>query len=73
MINDKWSLKDFRKQFGRMKIAEQKNKETGDEFTCPAFVNEEGTVTFCYFSKSLGELTPKQIKKQVDELQVVLS
>ena len=54
-----------------MKVAPFVNRETGEYFKSCAFLSSEGEVTLVAFSSKLGELTPKQIAAQKDELQVV--
>ena len=54
-----------------MKVAPFVNKETGECFKSCAFLGSDGEVTLVAFSSKLGELTPKQIAAQKDDLQVV--
>ena len=70
-IKNSWSLISFAKSHGRMKVAPFVNKETGEAFKSCAFLSSEGEITLVAFSSKLGELTPKQIAKQKDDLQVV--
>ena len=70
-IKNSWSLISFAKTHGRMKVAPFVNRETGECFKSCAFLSSEGEVTLVAFSSKLGELTPKQIAAQKDELQVV--
>lgn len=70
-IKNSWSLISFAKTHGRMKVAPFVNRETGEYFKSCAFLSSEGEVTLVAFSSKLGELTPKQIAAQKDELQVV--
>ena len=70
-IKNSWSLISFAKAHGRMKVAPFVNKETGDCFKSCAFLDSEGGITLVAFSSNLGELTPKQIAEQKDDLQVV--
>ena len=70
-IKNSWSLISFAKTHGRMKVAPFVNRETGECFKSCAFLSSEGEVTLVAFSSKLGELTPKQIATQKDELQVV--
>ena len=70
-IKDSWSLISFARTHGRMKVAPFVNRETGECFKSCAFLSSEGKVTLVAFSSKLGELTPKQIAAQKDELQVV--
>ena len=70
-IKNSWSLISFAKSHGRMKVAPFVNKETGEAFKSCAFLNSDGEITLVAFSSKLGELTPKQIAEQKDDLQVV--
>ena len=70
-IKNSWSLISFAKSHGRMKVAPFINKETGENFKSCAFLSSEGEVTLVAFSSKLGELTPKQIAAQKDDLRVV--
>ena len=70
-IKNSWSLISFAKTHGRMKVAPFVNSKTRECFKSCAFINSEGEVTLVAFSSNLGELTPKQIAEQKDDLQVV--
>ena len=70
-IKNSWSLISFARTHGRMKVAPFVNKETGECFKSCAFLNSDGEITLVAFSSKLGELTPKQIAAQKDDLQVV--
>ena len=70
-IKNSWSLISFAKSHGRMKVAPFVNKETGEAFKSCAFLDSKGGITLVAFSSKLGELTPKQIAAQKDDLQVV--
>ena len=71
-IKDSWSLVDFAKSHGKMKVTNKlTNSNTGETFKSCAFVGEGGAVTLVGFSSNLGELTPAQIAAQKDSLQVV--
>ena len=70
-IKNSWSLLSFARAHGRMKVAPFVNKETGEAFKSCAFVDSEGATTLVAFSSNLGELTPRQIAAQKDNLQVV--
>ena len=70
-IKNSWTLLSFAKTHGRMKVAPFVNKETGEAFKSCAFLSPEGEITLVAFSSNLGELTPKQIAEQKDDLQVV--
>lgn len=69
-IKNSWSLIAFAKTYGSPKLAELTNHETGEVFKSLAFVQGED-VTFVRFSSKLGELTPAEVVKQKDDLQVV--
>ena len=70
-IKNSWPLISFAKAHGRMKVAPFVNKETGECFKSCAFLSSAGKITLVAFSSNLGELTPKQIAAQKDDLQVV--
>ena len=70
-IKNSWSLISFAKSHGKMKVAPFVNKETGEAFKSCAFLSLDGEITLVAFSSNLGELTPKQIAAQKDDLQVV--
>lgn len=71
-IKNSWSLLDFARTHGRMKVTNDLvNSQTGETFKSCAFVGTEGAVTLVGFSSTLGELTPRQIAAQKDSLQVV--
>ena len=70
-IKQSWSLLAFAREFGpKMQVGEFANKETGEVFHSCIFTNDEGR-TFVAFSSKMGELTPKDIVAQKNELQVV--
>ncbi len=70
-IKNSWSLIAFARKFGpKIQIAHLSNKTTGDAFKCVAF-GESENLTFVAFSRKLGELTPREIASQKDNLQVV--
>ena len=71
-IKNSWSLISFAHSHGKMQIGEFTNKETGELFKSCVFTDpNDQTRTFVAFSSKLGVLTPKEIKEQKDELQVV--
>lgn len=71
-IKNSWTLVDFAKSHGRMKVTnELTNSNTGETFKSCAFVGAGGAVTLVGFSSNLGELTPAQIAARKDSLQVV--
>ena len=65
-----WSLEAFTDEFGRMKVGEYVNSDTGETFHSCVFTNGY-TRTFVSFSSKLGELTPEEIKDRKNELVVV--
>lgn len=70
-VNKSWSLLEFAKAHGKMQVGEFKDKETGAIFKACIFTSpSDGTRIFVAFSTSLGELTPKEIAAQKDELYV---
>lgn len=70
-IKNSWSLISFARAHGKMKVAPFVNKETGEAFKSCAFVDSDGATTLVAFSSKLGELSPREISAQKDELQVV--
>ena len=70
-IKNSWPLISFAKSHGKMKVAPFVNKETGECFKSCAFLDSKGGITLVAFSSKLGELTPKEIAEQKDDLQVV--
>ena len=71
-IQNSWSLLNFAKSHGKMKVAPFTNKETGESFKSCAFIAEDDSITLVAFSSKLGELTPAEIAAQKNELQVVM-
>jgi hypothetical protein len=70
-INKSWSLLEFAKAHGKMQVGDFKDRKTGAIFkACVFTMPSDGTRTFVAFSSSLGELTPKEITAQKDELYV---
>lgn len=79
-IKNSWSLLDFARSHGRMKVTnDMTNTETGKLFKSCAFVSPSGAVTLVGFSSKLDTINPeadpraisKQIAAQKDSLQVV--
>lgn len=79
-IKNSWSLLDFAKSHGKMKVTnEMTNSQTGEPFKSCAFVAPGGAVTLVGFSSNLDTINPndnpkvisKQISAQKDELRVV--
>lgn len=61
LFPNKWTLMDFARNFGHMKIGEFKN-DYGIIYHKCSFTQEDGTITYVSFFSQLGELTPKEIK-----------
>lgn len=79
-IKNSWSLLDFAKSHGKMKVTnEMTNGRTGEHFKSCAFVGAGGAVTLVGFSSNLDSINPSadpktismQIAAQKDSLQVV--
>ena len=71
-IVNSWSLLAFAKSHGRkMQVGDFTNKETGENFKSCIFSDDEGNRCFVAFSSKMGELSPKDIAAQKDQLQVV--
>lgn len=70
-IKNSWSLLAFARMKGKMQVGEFVNKETGDTFKSCIFTDGDNNRSFVAFSSNLGELTPRQIAEQKDNLQVV--
>ena len=79
-ISDSWSLRDFRNKMGKMQIGKfaKADETTGEvrEFTSCVFTdpnnpNQQTNKTFVAISSKLGFSTAKEIKENVDNLQVV--
>ncbi len=72
-IKNSWSLIAFAKSHGRMQVGNFVNETTGDSWKSCIFTNPNNTEekTFVAFSRNLGELTPREIAEQKDNLQVV--
>lgn len=76
-IKNSWSLIAFAQSHGKMQVGQFVNKETGETwksciFTDPKNDDNNTNKTFVAFSRNLGELTPKEIAQQKEDLQVVL-
>lgn len=72
-IEKSWSLVGFAREFGTPKFATCKNKETGEDFNCIAFENEEGDLTFCHFGYSTQGMSASDIAANKDDLKVGLN
>lgn len=79
-IRKSWSLVDFAKSHGHMKVTSPlTNSNTGEQFKSCAFIGAGGAVTLVGFSSKLDTINPKadpkaismQIAAQKDSLQVV--
>lgn len=71
-IKNSWSLVAFAKAHGKMQVGEFTNSETGEIFKSCIFTDpNDQTRVFVGFSSKLGELSPRQIVAQKDDLQVV--
>ena len=71
MATNSWSFVAFAKSFGKPKLAELKNSETGIPFKAVAFCNgDTGVNTVAYFSRNLGEMTAKQVAENYKDLMV---
>lgn len=69
-IKNSWSLISFARIFGKMQVGEFANKDTGELFKSCIFTKGDDH-TFVAFSSKMGELTPREIAQQKDNLQVV--
>lgn len=69
LFPNKWTLLDFIKEFGRMKIGEFKN-EYGVTFHKCACTKGDGIITEVSFFSQLGELTASEIKERKNQLFV---
>lgn len=65
-----WSLVAFARQYGKMQVGSFVNEE-GTPFKSCIFTDNDGNRTFVGFSQKLGELSPKDIASNKDELQIV--
>jgi hypothetical protein len=70
-IKDSWSLLAFARMKGKMSVGTCK-AGTPEAFQSCSFTDAEGNRTMVGFSGNLGELTPEEIVKRKDSLQVVL-
>lgn len=70
-IKNSWSLIAFAKTHGKMQVGKFSNGDTGEIFKSCIFTDSDNTRTFVAFSSKMGELTPKEIAQQKDDLQVV--
>ena len=66
-----WSLMAFAREFGKqMQVGTFEHN--GEQFKSCIFTNASGDRRFVGFSSNLGELTPREIAADKDNLQVVL-
>ena len=71
-IKNSWSLLSFARTHGKMQVGDFVNKETGEAFKSCIFTNpEDNSRCFVAFSSKMGELTPREIMEQKDNLQIV--
>ena len=71
-IKNSWSLLAFARTHGKMQVGDFVNKETGEAFKSCIFTNpEDNSRCFVAFSSKMGELSPREIMEQKDNLQVV--
>jgi hypothetical protein len=71
-IKNSWSLLSFARTHGKMQVGDFVNKETGEAFKSCIFTNpEDNSRCFVAFSSKMGELSPREIMEQKDNLQVV--
>ena len=66
-----WSLLDFAREHGKMKVAPFVNKETGEAFKSCAFITADRKVTLVAFLSKLGELSPIEIGENKEYLAVI--
>lgn len=72
-IEKSWTLMGFAKEFGTPKFATCTNSETGEQFNCIAFENEEGELTFCHFGRSTQGMSARDISQEKSSLKVGLN
>ena len=70
-IKNSWSLMAFAQMKGKMQVGAFTNSETGENFKSCIFTDHVGNRCFVAFSSKLGELSPTEISKRKNELQVV--
>lgn len=70
-IKNSWSLLAFARIHGRMQVGSFTNSDSGEKFKSCIFTDSEGERCFVAFSSKLGELTPREIASDKDNLQVV--
>lgn len=71
-IKNSWTLKNFALAHGKMQVGSFVNGTTGEAFRSCIFTDpSDNSRCFVAFSSKLGELTPREIAEQKDNLQVV--
>lgn len=70
-IRNSWSLMAFAQMKGKMQVGAFTNSETGEDFKSCIFTDHVGNRCFVAFSSKLGELSPAEISRRKNELQVV--
>lgn len=72
-IINSWSLISFAKSHGKMQVGEFTNSDSGEVFKSCIFTDpaNRDNKTFVAFSSKLGELSPLEIARMKDDLQVV--
>lgn len=72
-IKNSWSLLAFARMKGKMQVGDFVNGDTGETFKSCIFTDPNDASSRCFvaFSSKLGVLTPQEIAKQKNELQVV--
>lgn len=66
---ENWSLLDFARQYGKMRVAKFTNSKTEEPFKICVFT-KDGSDTKVYFFSQLGVLTPTEISQRQRELQI---
>lgn len=61
----------FVKSFNKVSVANLVNKSTGEVFNALMFTDNEGKNHSCFFAKSLGNLTAKQVAEKKHDLYIV--
>lgn len=65
------SLMSFARSHGKMQVGHFTNSDTGEKFASCIFTDADDNRVFVGFSSKMGELTPKEISAQKDDLRVV--
>ena len=61
----------FVKSFTKVSVANLVNKKSGETFSALMFTDSEGQNHSCFFAKSLGNLTAKQVSEKKHDLYIV--